>query len=139
MSNKNNLVNRSEFARLLGCTPQAIMYAERAEMITKGRQDIDGKPMYNVKQAALEWSTYINPTLTNGALVDRLNELAGRVTQSAAIMRGITFDEEIEKILREPIEIPDYGEEIDRLINEPIEIPDFEMPDLDQLLSEPDI
>lgn len=109
----NNLVNRSEFARLLGCTPQAIMYAEREGMITQGRQDIEGKPMYNVKQAAFEWSRCINPTLTNEALVKRLFELADRASELTEAMSSGNFDEEM-----------------DRLLNEPFEIPDFDIPDM---------
>ncbi|GEM_PF-6704500 len=106
-------VNRSEFARILGCTRQAIMKAENVGMFTKGLKYVEGVPMFNVKVAAYEWAMNINPTERNEALARKLFELA-----------GLNFDAPID------------GEWMERLLSQPIELPEISDEDLDKWLSE---
>lgn len=77
MKQSNDLMTRSEFARLVGCARQSVMYAERRGMFTKGVKYREGQTLFDAKAAVREWATYIDPTPKNEALAVRLHKLAG--------------------------------------------------------------
>lgn len=73
------MLNRAEFARLLGCSRQAILKAERAGYLIKGMVYKNGQALFDVREASRSWATFINPSIRNQPLVTKLHELGGLV------------------------------------------------------------
>lgn len=128
-------MNRTEFARLLGCSRKAVFYAERLGIFSDGLEYVDGQPVFHVQTAAREWAVNISPTMNNETLVRRLFEVAGIELNTSL---NTDFDmEEIERLIEsidmEEIDriINEGNEEIERILNEPIEVPDCSKEELD--------